>query len=422
MRVTKVGKRQFAFGLEWNDSFGDDPKEGVLEAVGHDTAALYTVIRKPDGEQLVGYGKLDAPVKGRIYSYAAAVANRQIDGIYVGPTGPDEVWYAVISDGQVVPSTDRLMKAEDAFEAIDVLIRTFETELFVAEGLDGDLFGAHTTFDPIEIVAKSKPKAMKVIGGAGNSLIGAVVLVAVLGGIGFAGWWLFLRSDQVAADPAAQAQMMRDAYLSSVRTALQMPESNVWLITAHQVAGDLFPPSVGGWALEGISCTPAGCSATYALPPDAPGFGISPVYEQFGRDRVSMMADMQSFSVTAPVDTAMLVWDDSEILTPAMTLSPVMDAVGRYRLNFAGASVDGRVVSEQLHMMFPAPPEAQALIKEQLATRADTYLDLIALKGQAVFMGGYGFKGVSLNYSNGHGTIPPAWRMEWVRVHGGEAR
>jgi len=422
MRIAKIGKRQYAFGLDWSDSVGDDPKEAVRLAIGEDESALYCVSKRKDSEPVVGYQKLTEPVKGRVYSYAQAIASKGVDGIYVGPTGENEAWYVVINNGQVVPSTDRLMEPRDILDAIDVLRDTFQVPLFLATGIDGSRFGEHETFDSEEIVKKVRVRPMQVIG-SGSQLAGVLVLATVVVGISAAGWYLFIRDPGPEVDPVVQAQMLKQTYLDSVRAQVaSIPASNSWLISAYRAATDSFPGRVSGWELEGVRCTPAACTATYALDADALGFGITPVFERFDGASVQILPDNKSFTTSVQLDsTEQATWSDEEILAPRQTGVRLLDVVGLYGMTFGESRVEADPSVQELHSLSPMPPEAAMAFKEAFATRADAYLDAVKLKGQAVFMDRSGFIATELNFSHGNGSIPAAWRIGWARVHGGEA-
>ena len=420
MRLAQIGKRQFAFELQWNDTFVD-PKESVRDALGEDVAALFTTHKGSDGTEHLAFAQVpvDAP-KGSIYSYAVALAKAGRDGIFVAEVDEDRLWYVVIQHGQVMAGTDRSGPEHLVVDSVETMRNHFRLSVFSSTDRVADAI----QFDPIAAVAKVRIKPMKLMGGKESSLVGALVLVAVVGAIGFGVWHLFLKKTEIAVDPAQQAAEQRALYVASVQSALGViPTEAGWASTAYRRAQQSFPPVIAGWLLDGVSCVPTACTGAYSLPAGSAGYTISPVQAHFGSGAVSMLPDHRSFNATVSLDQGeSLAVDDAFVYGPAETAIPLIDAVGQLGMNFAQVTLDGDVRIERLNTDLTGPADAPLLVRESLATRHDNALDLVMLRTLTAYLSRAEFVPTSLSYSSGIGAVPAAWRMEWTRMHGGEAQ
>lgn len=426
MRVGVLGKRRYVFGLKWAEAHERKPASVVREALDAGSKGIFTSLRNEDDDRaVVGYGDLQAlqdTGKGALYSYAAALAASGTDGIYVAPVDDGRLWYVVIAHGLPVPETDVTLELAEGLTAVQSMRATFGLPVLVAEG--GELgIEPDDWFDPLGLVEHVKLAPLRRSGGAGNA-IGAVVLIAVLGCVAFGAWWLFLRKSEVDVDAAADAQALAEAqrasYLASVRAAVAAhPLDTRWVVDAYADATRAYPGGIGGWRLDGVTCSPGTCIANYSAVEDRPR-ALAPMQERFGAANVVMLEDQKSLMVsrTVPTGSVAVEWSDNQVLAPRHWPRPASDVLGRLGLYFAKIEADGQVGVEDLGATMMPPPEARPLLREKVAIKQAEALDPIRLKGLVVYFGEEGFAPANLAFSTGTGGVSPAWRMEFVRLGG----
>ncbi len=428
MRIIKIGKRQFAFELNWNDSFGDDAQEAVLGANGEAAPSLYTVVEGLGGDEVLGYA-LAGDAKGPVYSYAQALAKRDADGIYAAPVGANQVWFVAIVKGVVVAASDRTMEAYDAEDEVRDILRSTNIPVFAADGCLSSLKDMLASrgreiipFDLEKIVTKIKLKPLKQTAKAGNSLVGAAVLAAVIAGIGYGGWAMFLKKPDSAVDPVVLAAEARAAYVAAASMELaKLPGDAAWAGEAYRGSVLSFPSIISGWALDGVTCEPTNCSALYSLDKTAAGYSIAAIYAQFDRQQVSLLPDRKSLNVKVPLPARQAApYIEEEIYNPAPAPTDVVDVLGALSMKFAEVEVDGELKIETLNQALSAPADAPMLYRETFATKYTAAIDLVMLRALSAFMAETGFVARTISYSTGSGAVPPSWRIEWVRVHGGD--
>lgn len=428
MRIIKIGKRQFALELNWNDSFGDDAQEAVLAANGESTPSLYTVVEGHDGDCVLGYAKA-GDTKGPVYSYAQALAKRDADGVYAAPLGAGQVWFVAIIKGVVVAGSDRTMEAFEAEDEVRDILRNANIPLFAADGCLADLDDLLSSrsrevipFDLEKIVAKIKVKPLKQTVRAGNSLVGALVLAAVVAGLGYGGWAMFFKKPDSAVDPVVMAAEARAAYIAAAGMELaNLPGDAEWASNAYRGSILSFPSVISGWVLDGVTCQPTSCSGIYSLDKTASGYSIAAVYKLFDRQNVSLLPDKKSLNVRIEVPVRPSApYTEEEIYNPAPSTTDVVDVLGALTMKFAEVMVDGEVKSETLNQGLSAPADAPMLYRETFATKYTEAIDLVMVRTLTAFMAETGFVANTISYSRGSGAVSPSWRIEWVRVHGGD--
>lgn len=429
MRIIKIGKRQFAFDLNWNNSFGDDAQEAVLNANGEASPSLYTVV-EGDGEEVLGYA-LAGDTKGPVYSYAQALvkAKRDVDGIYAAPVGAGQIWFVAIIKGVVVAASDRTMDAYEAEDEVRDLLRSMDIPVFAADGCLASLHDLLASrgreiiaFDLEKIVAKVKLKPLKQTVKAGNSLAGMAVLAAVIAGLCYGTWAMFFKKPDSAVDPAVMAAEARSAYVAAASMELaNLPADASWAGEAYRGAALSFPSVVSGWALDGVTCEPTSCTAVYALDKTAAGYSIAAIYALFDRQQVSVLPDKKSLNVKVLLPARQATpYTEEEIYNPAPAATDVVDVLGALSMKFAEVDVDGELKVETLNQGLSAPADAPMLQRETFATKYAAAIDLVMLRSLSAFMADAGFVARKISYSTGSGAVPPSWRIEWIRVHGGD--
>lgn len=419
MRIGSLGKKRYAFGLNWVEAQDAKPHELVRDAL-EGGAGVYAVVTNSEKQSVVGYAPLVEAFKGRVISYAAALAALGQDGVYIAPV-EDEVWYVAISDGLVVPGTDQTLPAPEAMTAIGNMKALFGLPLIVVDGVELP-FAADRTFDAERAVANIKSGVLRRIGG-GNANLGKVIfLVVAASALAFGGWYKFLRkADVMHDDGAAMAAQVKGAYLTEMRRHVQaLPIDPSWASRAHALSMASFPSVIAGWRQEGVMCQPTQCVATYALMGTAP-FAVSPLHDRFGADAVALLGDRRSLTVTMGLPpTEMAEWPDDVLLAPPGAAVPVLDAAGLVPLHFDGAIIDGAIATVNVSASITAPPGASVLYSDKLAVRQGAALDGVRLRLLSAYFANAGFAPTSIAFSGGVGATPAGWRIELFRLHGGE--
>lgn len=421
MRIGVLGKRRFAFNLKWKEVAEGSAAELVREGLDASGRGIYSQVTSEDGRQVVGYADYASTpeaAKGSIYSYAAALAASGQPGIYVAPVDSEHVWYTVILDGAVVADTDQSLPFDSAIAAVESLRDGFALPVYVAHEATLPIEGANT-FDAELIVEGVKVKAMKRIGG-GNSLAGALVLAAVVGGIAFGGYWMFIKPDKNAGkSPEEIAAEIRANYLSAMRAELQAkPTDAGWVVAAHEQALRAFPVAQSGWLLDGVSCTPGRCVANYSVGANEPR-AVQPMFDQFPAGAVSVLPDQRSLAITLPIaPVAPVAWSDEQILSPTAWPRRAEDTAGTLRLYLLEAVVDGAPATTSLTGKHTPPPEARPVMEDKIAVKEADVLEPARLRGLATHFYRDGFVATSIAFSNGIGRTPAAWRIEFTRTGG----
>ena len=415
MRVATLGKRAYAFELKWVDVTDVEPREFVRDELGEGVSGVYHVTK---GEVTSVIGFAAGSVKGRVRAYAAALASAGTDGIYAAQTD-DKVWYVVIAEGKVVQATDRSVAADAALEILSSLAQTFpELALYADQSLVDDLPGA-LLFDPVQAVRKSKVTPLRAVGSS-TELLGVVALLVVVCGIAYGGWYLFIRKPEVKLDAAAQAALARDNYVTQVQAQLaEMPTDGAWLEVALESAVAHYPPYLAGWGLDTVTCSPSACTGSYVLPADATSFAVSPFIDLYGPVAVRVAEDQRSVNVALELGQSTGALTAEQILSPAKAPMRYLDVAGRMRLLFPDIKVESPVLTD-LKASNGGPADVAPLLQEQTATGGDAYLDAYTLREQIDVMEAGGFGASSFNFAFGAGITPAAWRIDWVRVSGGD--
>lgn len=427
MRIIKIGKRQFAFDLNWNESFGDDAQEAVINANGVASPSLYTVV-EGDDEDVLGYA-LAGDTKGPVYSYAQALlkAKPNVDGIYAAPVGAGQVWFVAIIKGVVVAASDRTMDEYDAEDEVRDLLRSKDIPVFAADGCLSslqDVLAAKRReiipFDLEKIVAKVKLKPLKRTVRTGNSFVGVALLTVVVVGLCFGAWAMFFREPE-AVDPAVLEAEARASYVAAASMELaKLPVDASWAGEAYRWTVLSFPPFISGWAFDGVTCEPSSCTAVYVLDQTAAGYSIAAIYALFDRQQVSVLPDRKSLNVQIPLPVRNVEpFTEDEIYNPAPADIDAIDVLGAMSILFAEVELDGDLKVEALNQGLSAPTDAPVLHRESFATSYKAAIDSVMLRNLCAFMADAGFVARKMSYSTGSGAVPRSWRIEWVRVHGG---
>lgn len=425
MREGRIGKRTYAFELEWLDLGGRPASEVIREHLDGGQQAQYVVLTRPVAgakkkKQVPGVaGYFEGERKGKIFSYAAALAATFKDGIFVAPTEAGRLWYLVVNDGQVVPETDRSLERDDALRMIDVLRVTYDQLTVYA--VDGTGVPDAREFDPERAISKAKVEALRPV--VASQAKGIFAIIAVLGITGALYW---ATSKPAAPDAAAQFESQRVAFVQSAKEAMAaLPDDPNWVVFAVARAKTAFPDEVAGWRSEGVKCTPTNCTGTYVLPQSGSGFGYTPLEERFGVGMVKLLPDGRSLEAMIPLQLPVRDVPEEAIMAPASNVVPMLDLMGAVPLRFYGVGVDSKTDVAALNEQLGAPAGLPVLTRETFATLKTSdetgggRLDLLSLKGQAQLMASGGFVAATVAYSDGAGTIPVLWKVEWTRIRGG---
>lgn len=420
-QVANIGKQKFAWGLSWASVDEKSPAKAAKKILDPAQAWLYTSVPSDDGRLAIGFtDKLDEIGRGKVYSYAAALAKIAEEGIYVAPIGDDHLWYVVIAHGSVVPETDAIEPADEALGKIMGLREAFGLPVRVAEGFavsiptDGE-------FDSQSVLAAHPIKPLTRMGGA-SKLKTAVVLALLAGFVGGAGWWMLGPEDEpIFVDNSAQLEReARARYLSAIQGELHaIPRDAGWVSRAARLAQAGLPEVWGGWVLHEVACVPGGCSGSYRPNDDGGPFSLS-VFESRFKDGQVVRGDVAGqVTVNVPLDVAMgLQWTDDMIEGGYAHGEHLTDVIGGLSMRMPGMELDGQVIQSDLKALHAGPPAAANLSKEQFVVGARERVDPSRVNYTAAALARSGFAPVALNFNTGLGAAAPVWSITAVRITG----
>jgi len=418
MHSLQVGKQRYAFGLQWEElDLGRTPALAFRERAGKDAKGLHTVLTHQDGRKVMGAAV--SPPKGTWYSAAQALAALGQDGIYVMPLndrGERALWYVMIQDGLVVPSTDVVDAPDAVVAAVDELRHLANCPLYCAEM--GSAWDDALPFDLEPLLTGLKLKPLSPIGNTGQGRTWMVLLLALAAG---GAVWYTTQPPKVddAKMRAEQAWQARTAYLTSLRGAVQTPADAGWIVDAWTQARSVFPPVVSGWYLHTIHCTTAQCLATYRAP-EGDVRATVPVRARFAsRDDISVQTlpnDQNTLTVRLPVAVSMQQWSDDQLLAPSAWPRPALDVSGRMGLYFASLKQDGPVSTVTVGS--GRPMDAHPLNEEKIVLQQAMTLDIERLRSLVAWFGQEGFVIHQLLVTQGEGNSTGTVRLECVRYTG----
>lgn len=432
MRIGTLGKRRFAYGLTWTDVVDDKPIAVAREAAIAERdktgeggkkppSIVYAVTVSDQGERTVGFQRLsEAPQakKGKLYSYAAAVAATGNDGVYVAPIDDENVWYVAVSGGMVIASTDVERDRATGVSQVRNLAVAMDLPIYVAHGFDLGIPDADT-FDSEQIVEGVKIRPLS-RDGADSPVAVAVAALVFLGVVG-AGWHFTRPEVPMVFDNTAELEAQRKQnYLMAARSELgSAPGAGDWLIASHDSARQLFPSVIAGWTLNNVSCEPGRCSAQYEAGGSPIAF-LAVMHERFGPGAVGepdpggrTVVVTQALPTPAGVD-----YTDEQIMQPHVWPAHPFDTLNLLGLRFPGVVVDGAYRDESMGEQLGAPADAAPLHRVRVAVKQLGAPDSAVLKSVVSHFGSDGYTPLALQFSTGAGNAPATWRIEFSRVGG----
>lgn len=407
-RIATLGRYSYALGLEWV-AVSEGIKEGLAYLDDQGQSIYYIALTPKGGTPTLGYVR--GVLKGRVASFAATLATVAGDGIYASELDGGRWWYCVLSSGQVVASTDREMSEAEARETIETMRATFGLDVYASGAIVSDV----KPFDPVASVAKAKPQWLRRRGTSTQELILAAVIVAVaVPGFWYA-WRTLMPKEATYSGPTPEE--IRLAYIDTVRSSLPtVPENVTWVVDAFGAGRRTFAPYRAGWALDRITCDPAGgCSGAYT--PMAGGVWRS--HEQLG---ASGGTNLDTASVSLPLSEPLRTFTDEELLAYPERHRPIVEVLGQYGLRFASGRLDGapQITEFGPNLLPEVPPEAQAWTMERFVIGDTTVLDDSTLRNVVAYFTADGFIPVSIQSSAGYGSESSGWKLDFVRFQGVE--
>lgn len=411
MRVEKIGRTRYALGLTWIALEQDQTPAEALEWIDHDDEPIHYVVTSSAAQASMGYaiGKLP-----KVASYAAELASVAPSGIYVASLADGQWWYCVVSDGVVVPHTDRILSQQDAIEAVEHMRSNFGLELYSFGELRPGL-PAHP-FDPEDAVAKASRRWLRRHGFRPVELLAPVLAFGVLAAAAWGGYTMFLKKD---APSATSPEEVRAQYLSALRAAFpQMPAQVTWPTRAFRAVRETFPAYADGWALDRIECDVNACVGTYT--PVKGGFWRSVErFHERGLTPEQTDAAAKAVRVSLPVNGVLIAPTDEELMDFPALGAPLGDLVGIFPLRFAGVQVQDPQQTAIGADGVPAPPDAKPLKLERLVLASNAVPDEARLRAVSAFWSDQAFRVTRIQASFGYGESPSGWKMELMRVRGG---
>lgn len=419
-QIASIGKHKFAWGLLWASVDETSPAKAAKQVLDPAQAWLYTSLPSDDGRLTLGYTDIpDGAGRGKVYSYAAALAQVAGAGIYVAPIGDDQLWYVVLAHGSVVPETDTIERTDEALGKVVGLREAFDLPVRVAEGFAVDI-PTDGTFDAQSVLAAQKLKPLVQLGGE-SKLKTAVVLGLLAAFVGGAGWWMLAPEDQpVFVDNSAHVEReARANYLAAIHGELQgIPQDAGWVsLAARKVLGEL-PEVYAGWVLHEAVCLPSGCRGTYRPSEEGP-FSLAVFEAHFPDGRVERGEIAGEVQVSLPLEVDVgLEWSDDMIEGGHTYGDHLTDVIGALSMRMPGMELDGRVIQENLNARHAAPGAMAQLNKEQFAVGTRERVDPSRVHYTAAALAKAGFAPTALNFNTGLGRAQAVWSVAAVRVSG----
>lgn len=412
MKIGKIDKRDYAFGLTWVDS--SYSIADAIESKSSGQAWYVAFVDKAEGAYTVGF--TEEPIKGKLASYAATLAAVAEDGIYVAEVESGDYWYVNVHRRRVVAGTDVTVPASEIVDVVTALRDSLGVQLFVSGEAVVDVPGSRE-WDPVRAVRAARPAWLKKHGGNSASQVVAALLIL---GLGLGG--LYFAVETLSPEPVVQQgptpEEIRAMYLANVRSSLgQVPGQISWVSRAINVSRETFPPFKGGWALNKISCSAAGCSASYQRERTSPwsspelllGMGVAG----------NVADDLSNASLSAMVESVQLDPTDEEILNYPRVGRDLRDMLGVFGVRFPGIAIMGAPSRIRLDTQQPeVPPDARPLWIERVSFSSGGVPEPYLVRKINAFFAAEGFRAANLSMSRGYGTDPSGWSIEFVRLTG----
>ncbi len=413
------GKLTYALGLEWAEVEGVSPAQHLRELLGEGAKAYFQVVGSRREGQRVGFVREVPEATGKskvkVLSLAATVAARGEDGIYfldLGQTG----WYAVVQGGELLrASGEMLMPLDHAIDAVQQLASTLDLPIY---GSSAKLQGA-AAFTLADLDSMRRwPAPMQVLGkGDVQGLVGAVLLLAVLAGIAYGGWFLFLRSPTPSVSPQQEARLASIRDYTQAMTAA-MPKLNpdpAWLVDSYREAMATFPADAEGWVLDSMACTAEQCGATYAISDRHTTFSLAGMRDRFGASRVHLRPDGRSLVVTMDNVLPPLFWSAEQILDPPSPEVTLVDAHGVLRIRVPQVLIEQSMHRESLSQG-TQPLGHAGIARETIVTSGPESYVLPTLGLLVETLGPLGFTPETFDLTTYQPGRDAMWRVTWARM------
>lgn len=425
MLIESVGKRRYAFGLSWTERSRKPGKPELLaQRKALDPAGrshYYACICASASGFRLGGGISTTRVRGTVYSYAASIATRQPDGLYVVAIDDERAWFVVLSGGTVVPETDVIDTREAVLARVDglrqVLGLTAE-QIFAGEGLT--IQGGSQAFDPMQaVLGLRKPVPLRALSTGVPWMPVAVAAAAVV--IAMIGVKLYHRHEAAmaqAALSAKQRQQLIRSYHVAVQGALSSdPQDPQWVQAALQAAMDRLPPFLAGWHLSRVACVPAGCDGVYEHGQGLAPYALTPFQERFGA--VGMHPEGNALRVHLPLGTSTVPVNDMLLRhPPAERGVSMVDFVGESPLHVAGLSQPPVARAINLAMVDGGARVGYPAFMIETVTLQGQVPVVVSLPSLLHWLTPSGFAVTSLKYTTGYGNAGlTAWNVTAVRIH-----
>lgn len=342
MRIETVGKKHYAFGLTWV-GVARKPTKAVVATQrrahkASNASTFYTCVCKKNGTFVLGTGVTATRVRGKVYSYAASLAKRQPDGLYVVRVDDTNLWFVLIRDGLVIPETDVIGPAEKVLESVHFYRQTLDLDAdTIFAGEDVRLDDAQSFDAAAAVQGMRDPVPLSAVTGRGPVMLLAGVATFAILGVG--GYKLYKKHQAAQAEQALTAQQRAQviaAYHGAAQAALAgYAQDPRWVAQAWQMASLRLTPFLAGWTLQKVDCTPAGCDGHYVHGSSLAAYAIAPFQARFAH--VSIHPDVNSLQVHLPLTTPLRVVDDALLHAPSPARAPAMvDWIGLASLHITG--------------------------------------------------------------------------------------
>ncbi|MEY2152289.1 type 4b pilus protein PilO2 [Rhodanobacter sp. 115] len=425
MRIETVGKRHYAFGLTWADS-SRKPGKAELQALRKQLdptgrARYYTCTCHTGNRFVLAGGINTTRVRGKIYSFAASLAARQPDGLYVVQVDADNLWFVLIRNGLVIPETDVIDTTEKVLRSIEFYRRTLNLDassIFAGDGVeivDAQLFNAEQAVlglrNPVALrLVSSKPAMMPLA-------IGVVGLVLVGAGV------KLYRKHKAAQSQQQLTEQQRLQKIQAYRQAAQGALSNYardpqWITRALEKARNRLPPFLAGWTLQKVDCDLSGCNGDYVHGTGLVFYAVAPFQARF-RGQLSIHPDSNGLRVHVPLSVPVVVASDSLLHNPPPVSNPsLIDWIGLSPLHVAGLSDRPAGVAKNLALAAGATTVGYpSFVTETVLLKGNAPI-AVSLPSVLHWASPAGFRVTHLTWMTGYGSsAAESWQITAMRFH-----
>ncbi|MGC0154089.1 type 4b pilus protein PilO2 [Chromobacterium vaccinii] len=264
-----------AVELQWEPLLGlSKEADEVRELAGRRGAKQYLVLQNALGVRVAGLASLAANArKSQVFALAGLLRVVSDDPnllfLHSDPDDPDRVLFIAIHDGK--PAQDRAIAREAALDAARQFIQEVGTGVTILGDIDDELLAVtrHVNLEDIVTSLTDEEKAgCRLLPLPGKQLLGAVVILAIMGAMGGGVWWWMADQERQAQELAQMAAAQPDPlqeFRGRQEQAMQsaaMDHGAAYAQAMQQTIAQL-PREAGSWQLDRAMCKDGVCELSW---------------------------------------------------------------------------------------------------------------------------------------------------------------